>query len=71
MKVKSLFVGALIRAAGAVHGVGAQEIQISKKRKLPPLPDLVVMRATYDQAALTTPIVIWIRRPGRLMLGII
>ena len=51
MKVKTLFVGVMVLALGPLFGASAQEVQINKNRKLPPFPDLVVMRATYLEAS--------------------
>lgn len=51
MKLRTCFACALILALGLSVGVLGQEVQIDKNRKLPPLPDLVIMRATYIEAS--------------------
>jgi hypothetical protein len=50
MNIKRFFASIATLAVGFSFSATAQEVQINKNKKLPPFPDLVIMRADYDQA---------------------
>jgi CARDB protein len=50
MNIKRFFASISILVVGFSFSATAQEVRINKNKKLPPFPDLVIMRADYDQA---------------------
>jgi hypothetical protein len=58
MNPKRFFASIAILAVGFSFSATAQDVQINKNKKLPPFPDLVIMRADYDQA--TPAVTVWV-----------
>lgn len=69
MKHTTAIAVALTLALGVPFGAAAQEEAQIKKKKMPPFPDLVIMKATRDKAAGKVTVWVMNRAPGSKASG--